>query len=152
MDRLNLKIPPAILVFAFAVIMWLLAHYLPGAYQWPEAKTISQIILALGAVSVATGVWCFKTAKTTVDPMHPERASTVVQNGIYRVSRNPMYLGFFLVLTAWAMALQHWVPWLLLPVFVVYMNRFQIKPEEQALQDMFGADYLRYCQKVRRWL
>lgn len=152
MDRLNLKIPPAILVLIFGVIMWLLARHLPGAFEWPLAKPISQLIWVSGAFLLAAGVWCFKTARTTVDPLHPERASAVVQNGIYRFSRNPMYLGFLLVLFAWAIALEHLAPWPLLPVFVVYMNRFQIKPEEEALLASFNADYVAYCQKVRRWL
>lgn len=98
------------------------------------------------------GLYEFQKAKTTFNPMTPDDASSVVTSGVYRVSRNPMYVGFLLLLIGWAIWLSHPLPFFLLPVFVLYMNRFQILPEERALSAKFGKAYDSYQQGVRRWL
>ena len=98
------------------------------------------------------GFYEFQKAKTTFNPMTPDAASSVVTSGIYHVSRNPMYVGFLLLLTTWAIFLSHPLPFLFLPVFVTYMNRFQISPEERALSAKFGEEYDAYKRSVRRWL
>jgi protein-S-isoprenylcysteine O-methyltransferase Ste14 len=87
-----------------------------------------------------------------VNPTQPETSSTIVTSGIYRWSRNPMYAGFLLILAGWAVQLASIAAVLLLPAFVLYMNRYQIQPEERALTDKFGAEYLSYRRRVRRWL
>ena len=79
-------------------------------------------------------------------------ASNMVTSGIYRFSRNPMYLGFFLALAGWATYLSHLLAFALLPLFVLYINRFQILPEERALSDKFPQEYTAYKGSVRRWL
>ena len=106
----------------------------------------------VGAFFCLAGVVSFRRAKTTVNPLKPEQASSLVTSGIYRWSRNPMYVGFALFLVAWAAWLAS--PWTLLGVagFVLYMNRFQIGPEERALASLFGIDFNHYCASVRRWL
>ena len=98
------------------------------------------------------GVVAFRANKTTVNPLDPGAASTVVSNGIYRYSRNPMYLGFLLALAAWAVYLSSVVAALFLPAFVAYMNRFQIQPEERMLLAKFGPAFSQYMQAVRRWV
>jgi protein-S-isoprenylcysteine O-methyltransferase Ste14 len=103
------------------------------------------------AVSLA-GVIEFRRARTTVHPLRPERASALVSGGIYRFTRNPMYVGMLTTLLGWAAWLA--APWALLgPVaFVAFIGRFQIAPEERVLQRLFGADYEAYTRRVRRWL
>ena len=98
------------------------------------------------------GVIEFRRAKTTVDPTKPDSASSLVRTGIYRRTRNPMYLGFLLILTGCAAALANLTSFLILPAFVVYMNRFQIKPEERALASIFGDDFKAYYSEARRWI
>ena len=100
----------------------------------------------------AAGVVAFRRSRTTVNPLSPEQASSLVVHGIYRFTRNPMYLGFLLALTGWSVHLANLAAVLLLPVFVAYMNRFQIQPEERALLQNFGARFAAYTQAVRRWL
>jgi len=88
-----------------------------------------------------------------VNPTKPSDASSLVVQGIYRVSRNPMYLGVLLLLIAWGIYLEHLIVVFVLPAaFVIYMNKFQIEPEEQALQKLFGDDFASYKKKVRRWI
>jgi len=94
----------------------------------------------------------FRQSHTTVDPVHPERASTLVVGGVYRFTRNPMYLGFALLLLAWVVYLSAWLGVLVIALFVAYMNRFQIKAEERALESQFGQAFREYKKSVRRWL
>ena len=98
------------------------------------------------------GVIEFRRARTTVDPTRPEHSSAIVSGGIYSLTRNPMYLGFLLILAAWAAWLGNLPACLALLAFVQYMNRFQIAPEERVLGARFGAPYEAYRQRVRRWL
>lgn len=84
--------------------------------------------------------------------MKPDSASALVTGGIYKITRNPMYLGFLLILLGWTVFLSNLFAYALLPVFVIYMNRFQIVPEENALDTLFGNEYRFYKSKVRRWL
>ncbi len=153
LNTLELRIPPVALVFIAALAMWALAQGLPSwAFVIPLRGPLA-LLVALAGVGIAmAGVAEFRRAHTTVNPTTPEASSSVVDTGIYRRSRNPMYLGFLLVLAGWAVYLGHLAALLMLPVFVLYMNRFQIQPEEQALREKFGAAYAEYTRRVRRWV
>jgi protein-S-isoprenylcysteine O-methyltransferase Ste14 len=118
----------------------------------PWRHGLAVIIFGVGILLILAGVYAFQKAKTTVNPTKPAAASSVVTSGVYRLSRNPMYVGFLLALIGWATFLSHTLPFLLLPAFVAYMNRFQISPEERALSAKFGDEYETYKQAVRRWL
>jgi len=89
---------------------------------------------------------------TTVNPMKPESSSALVRSGIYAWSRNPMYVGFLLILIAWAILLSNATAFVFLPGFLLYMNRFQIEPEERALFSTFGQHFTAYAARVRRWI
>ena len=94
----------------------------------------------------------FRRAKTTVNPITPEATTTMVTSGLYRFSRNPMYLGLLVVLIGWALFLSHPLAFAVLPLFVLYMNRFQIIPEEQILSAKFAHQFTAYKETVRRWV
>ncbi|MBZ9613176.1 methyltransferase family protein [Rheinheimera maricola] len=153
MQTLELKIPPIVLVALFALAMWLLAQWF-SPLELPQSwRLILAAVFAVTGIAVAlSGVLAFRRANTTVDPRVPEQSSSLVIRGIYRYSRNPMYLGFLLLLTAWAFYLSSAAALALLPLFVWYMNRFQIAPEERHLLQKFGNEYQAYTQQVRRWL
>jgi protein-S-isoprenylcysteine O-methyltransferase Ste14 len=108
-------------------------------------------LAVVGALISIAGVISFKKARTTVNPMQPESASSLVVSGIYQRTRNPMYLGFLLLLIGWAFALSNALAFLLVPLFIFYMNRFQIEPEEAALATVFGAEFVTYQARVHRW-
>ena len=153
MKAMELKVPPLLLALGFGVLMWAIDHWLPMQSSRSLIRTgIALATLGLAVVILVTAIAGFRNAKTTVDPMHPEAASAIVTTGIYRFTRNPMYLGFLLALIAWAVFLGNVVSALIPPLFVVYMNRFQIAPEERALHARFGAPYETYLRSVRRWL
>ena len=153
MDWLELRLPPVALVLLSGVAMWVLAWLLPSL-SWPFAGQGALAILALagGVIVALIGVVQFRRSRTTVNPMKPETTTTLVASGIYRRTRNPMYLGFFLLLIAWAAFLSNLASLIVLPVFVVYMNRYQILPEERALAARFGQQFEDYRRSVRRWL
>ena len=153
MQALELKVPPPLVALLLALAMWW-ASKLTSALEIPAFPRIfAACVIGLvgGAVSIA-GTIRFRGAGTTVNPMKPENASSLVTGGIYRFTRNPMYLALLLLLVAWAVFLAS--AWSLLGslVFFLYISRFQIAPEERALAQMFGASYAEYMAKVRRWL
>jgi protein-S-isoprenylcysteine O-methyltransferase Ste14 len=155
MHALDLKVPPVALALITAAGMVALAWALPAAALPLPASGARVAAAALAAAGVAValaGVLAFRRMRTTVNPMAPERATALVAVGIFRASRNPMYVGMLLVLAGWAVFLGNAAAALLVPAFVAWMTRFQILPEERALAERFGASYLDYCARVRRWL
>jgi protein-S-isoprenylcysteine O-methyltransferase Ste14 len=152
-NNLELKIPPIGLVIIAALLMWMGGSYLPILnYRFQFQSLVAWAIGLSGVLACVLGIIEFNRAKTTVNPTKPESASSLVRTGIYRRTRNPMYVGFLLILTGWATALTNVASFLILPAFVVYMNRFQIKPEERALASIFGNDFKAYCSEARRWI
>src|SRR5664279_3386787 len=95
-------------------------------------------IAAVGAAFSVGGVIAFRRAKTTVNPMKPEAASSLVSSGVYRATRNPMYVGLLLVLVAWAVFLSSFLALLGPLAFIACIGRFQITPEERVLSALFG--------------
>ena len=153
MKALELKIPPPLVALLIGVGMWLLARatlslQLPAALRLGAAL----VLAAAGIGAAVSGVVAIHRAKTTLNPFNPDETTSLVTNGIFERTRNPMYLGLLLVVTAWAVYLC--VPWALLGplVFVFYLNRFQIAPEERIMAAKFGNEFSAYRQKVRRWL
>lgn len=148
------RIPPPLVAALFGLLMWFAARHLPGALELTIGWRISLalVVLLAGIAICLAGVLSFRHARTTVNPLKPETASALVSSGVYKLTRNPMYLGFATVLIAWSIFLA-WPPALLGVLgFVIYMNLFQIGPEERALASLFGRDFTQYCSRVRRWL
>ena len=153
MQSLELKIPPPLVMLGVALLMWLGSVAVPGlAWPMPARTACAVVLAALGTGIAVAGVVSFVSARTTVNPLKPGAASSLVTTGLYRLTRNPMYLGDLVILIGWAVLLSNAVSFLLLPVFVLYINRFQIRPEEKALAGIFGAGYAAYRSRVRRWL
>lgn len=153
MKVLETKLPPPVVTLLVGLAMWLAASVTP-AFAVPGAvKTgVALAFVGLGVlVYLAAGVVLLR-ARTTVDPIHPCNASELVTGGIYRFTRNPIYVGDFLFLLAWAVYLSSPVAVLMTPLLVAYLDRFQIRPEERALSDLFGDEYARYVARARRWV
>lgn len=153
MQWLELKAPPLFVWLVFAAAMLGVAQAAPGAaYAFPASSAWALSLALLGGAVALAGVLTFRGNRTTVNPLQPSAASSVVSTGMYRISRNPMYLGFFLGLAAWALYLSNFGAAFLLPGFLLYMTQFQIKPEERALLAKFGPEFAQYMARVRRWV
>ena len=149
----KLRVPPVALFVVVALLMWAAASWLPSWRIALPGHTLvaALLLLAAGTIGVA-GVRAFRSARTTVDPLRPEKASTLVTSGIYRRTRNPMYVALAIALLGWAVWLQQPLALLGVAAFVAWINRFQIASEERALRALFGPEFERYCSEVRRWL
>jgi protein-S-isoprenylcysteine O-methyltransferase Ste14 len=146
-------VPPVAALLCVAVPMWLVARLAPAlALDLPGRRTVALVLAAAGAAVALAGVVEFRRARTTVNPLRPERASALVVSGIFRWTRNPMYLGLTIALLGWAGYLAHPLAALGVPAFVAWMNRSQIPREERALEQLFGAEFAQYRTRVRRWL
>jgi len=153
MRVLELKVPPPALVLVMAVLMWLVSQASPAfGFVLPANDLFAILLIAAGFATGASGVVTFRRAKTTTNPIKPESSSSLVNWGIYTISRNPMYLGGLVMLTGWAIFLSNALAFLFLPPYVLYINRFQIAPEERVLTSLFGQEYVSYQARVRRWL
>ena len=150
---LELKLPPVAVGAITAALMWCVSAAAPAFdFLFPANVVLSPSLALIGAVTCLAGVVSFRRAKTTVNPMKPGSTTSLVVSGIYRYTRNPMYLGFLLILLGWAAFLLNVLAFVVLPMFVVWMSRFQISPEERVLASLFGNDYAEYRGRVRRWL
>ncbi|WP_434361901.1 isoprenylcysteine carboxylmethyltransferase family protein [Parasalinivibrio latis] len=151
MSFLELKIPPLALLFIACVFTYGLSGLEPFGLVFPAADLLALLCLVISAVFIFSGVFEFRRAQTTVNPMLKTESSALVTSGIYKFSRNPMYVGFVFIILA---ASVYWLTWAGIPVaagFVLYMTQFQIKPEERYLSGLFN-DYDDYKMRVRRWL
>ena len=153
MKPLENRIPPPILMLLVGAAMWAASFLSPPLVLSPLAHYgLTALFFLIGGLFGAPAVRAFRRAKTTIDPVHVERASTVVTTGIYRITRNPMYVAFTCLLLSWAAYLA--APWALFGplIFVLFVNRFQIVPEERAMGSKFGLAYTDYKNGVRRWI
>lgn len=154
MSALELKIPPPLVAAITAAAMVSASLWLGPVLALPAGVRVggALVLAAVGVGCDLAGLVAFRRAKTTVNPMAPHTSTHVVTTGIYRITRNPMYLGLVFILLGLALYLA--APWALLgpPAFAAYITRFQILPEERVLTERFGAAYTAYRSQVRRWL
>lgn len=150
---MKLRVPPPLIGLSIALLMWWIAR-LSGAALWPGGvpRFFGGTVMALGLVIDLISVAKFFQEKTTVNPLSPGKSTALVTSGLYRFSRNPMYLGMLLILIGWACIIGSLFSVPLLALFVVAINELQIKPEEAILETLFPEDYPAYCQRVRRWI
>jgi len=151
---LELKVPPVALVAIVVASMWAVSRIsLSNLYfTFTGAAWLAAGIAVIGACIAIFGVLEFRAAGTTADPRIPDQSVSLVTGGVYRHSRNPMYFGLLLVLSAWCLFLGSALSLLLLPAFIIYMTRFQIIPEERFMREHFGESYKKYRSEVRRWV
>lgn len=147
------RIPPPVLMLLAAGLMWVLDRWMPLA-QWINApwNRLGGLVATAGIVIDVAALVRFRKAGTTVNPLDPSRASYLVIEGVFRISRNPMYLGLVLLLIGWAIWLGSVGPLVVPPLFVIVITVVQIIPEERALHERFGQEYVSYQRRVARWV
>jgi protein-S-isoprenylcysteine O-methyltransferase Ste14 len=150
---MRVHVPPPIWMVLAAFVMWALDRWVPLA-QWitPPWNRLGAVAAAVGiAIAIAAFVR-FRQAGTTVKPTDPSKTSHLVTDGVFRISRNPMYLGLLLLLIGWAIWLGSASPWFVPPLFVILLTVVQIIREERALAQRFGEQYALYRRDVNRWI
>lgn len=151
--RLELKVPPLIYAFVYAVIMKGFCIWLPQySIDLPFARLFAPVLIGLGISIAVAGAHAIRAGSTTINPMRPESTTAVVDTGVYGVTRNPIYVGMLLVLVGWAVHLQNIFAFVMVGLFVATVTQFQIRPEERILEERFGEEYISYRRRVPRWL
>ncbi len=153
MKYLENRIPPPLVAVIFGAGMF-------GAAMLTPAVELSSIVRysaigffsVLGALFLVSGAISFRLARTTVDPLKPESATSLVTSGVYQITRNPMYVGLAMFLCAWAVYLESFWVVCLIVLYILYIHRFQIRPEEKALENIFGQEFANYKSQARPWL
>ena len=148
---MNNKIPPPIVTLFFGLCIYLSRPYFPE-FNNSVLNSLSIISFAVGIFVFAAAVSSFKKQKTTVNPISIENASSLVVSGIFKYSRNPMYLGMSFVLLGLAFKFNVIGGLLFTGIFMSFMTIFQIKPEEVAMEKLFDQEWKDYTKNVRRWL
>ena len=156
-SRLELKVPPDLVALMVAALMWVASKVAPSLtipliVPSAVARLLAIGLLAAGIVLIVAARVSFARAGTTWSPVAPHQSRQLVTAGVYRYTRNPMYLGTLLVLLALGARLANPVAAIVALAYVAYMNRFQILPEERVLRARFGDAYVRYARSVRRWV
>lgn len=149
---MRLLIPPPVQGAIAALLMLGVARIVPALNTPFEGSvTVAVVIGALGLLIEFIALFMFLRARTTVSPLSPQKTNKLVVTGLYKYSRNPMYLGLTLLLIAWAVWLANPLATLILLCFVWWITKFQIEPEEEILREKFGKDYEEYQSRVGRW-
>ena len=151
---IDLKIPPPVIACVMAGLMYLTQPLFSEVLELAlDNKLMVSLFIAAAALLLDFfALWRFVQAKTTVNPIKADKVSALVTTGVYRFSRNPMYVGNALFLLAWMVYLANPLNGLFIVGYVVYTTKFQIIPEERILTEHFGDEYRAFCQQVRRWL
>jgi protein-S-isoprenylcysteine O-methyltransferase Ste14 len=153
MSELELKIPPVLVTAITAMLIWGTYVLTPEISIAKELRFFFVYLIAVMGVAIGlAGVISFKRARTTVNPLKPENCSALVDSGVFKFTRNPMYLALLFALIAWGLFLESIYELAWGACFFLYMNRFQIQPEELALIEQFGEQFVKYTQRVRRWI
>tara|TARA_X000000368_G_scaffold44711_1_gene32086 strand:- start:58 stop:504 length:447 start_codon:yes stop_codon:yes gene_type:complete len=145
------KIPPPIVTLFFGLCIYLSRSYFPE-FSSSVLNLFSVISFVVGISVFVAAVSSFKKEKTTVNPISIEKASSLVVNGIFNYSRNPMYLGMSFILLGLAFKFNLIGGLLFTVIFMLFITIFQIKPEEAAMEKLFDQGWKDYIKNVRRWL
>ena len=151
---MHLKIPPPIVALIGILLIFLSKDYILILYLHPHLQnTLSLLFLIFGFVIIFLATKEFKKSETTVNPMKPETSTKLVTSGVFKYTRNPMYLGLASILLASCFYFSSLLGIIVyVPLFIFYITVFQIIPEEESMKTIFNDEYLDYCSKVRRWI
>ena len=148
---MSTKIPPPIVTLIFGLIIFFSKSLFP-IFNFNNSNYVSLIFLIFGFIILITAVKSFKKHQTTINPLNPDQASSLVNSGIFGFTRNPMYLGMLFILLSISFKFNILGGIIICFLFKIYITRFQIVPEEEAMEKIFKKDFIEYKKKVRRWI
>ena len=151
MIDIKTKFPPPLVALTFGFLIKYTKAISPKIEIRNEIIFGSLMIIS-GLIIILSAIILFKKYQTTITPLNPSNATKLITGGIYKFSRNPMYLGLLLVLLGISIILNLTGGFFLIPLFILYLNLFQIIPEENAMVDLFKDEFLEYKKNVRRWI
>ena len=149
--NIKTKIPPPFVTLAFGFLINYTKNIFPKI-EISEKTIFGVFMIIIGTMIIVSAISLFKKYQTTITPLNPSDATKLVTKGIYKFSRNPMYLGLLLVLSGFSIILNPIGGLLFIPLFIIYLNLFQIIPEENIMVDLFKDEFLEYRDNVRRWI
>tara|TARA_Y100001935_G_scaffold250269_1_gene250095 strand:+ start:1036 stop:1488 length:453 start_codon:yes stop_codon:yes gene_type:complete len=150
---MKLLIPPPIQALLSAIMMWLISRYFPYAnFSLKGVNIFAFVFLIIGIIIIILSINKFREIRTAISPLEPNKTSSLAKNGIYKYTRNPMYLGLLFMLFSIALFLKNFISFLIILLFKFFITRNQILPEEDILDNIFGVEYKNYKKKVRRWI
>lgn len=149
--KLKNKIPPPLVTLVFGLIIYYSTELI-SSVSFKYQTLIATIILVLGLAVMLIAILTFRRLQTTINPLKPKQATKLATNGVFKLTRNPMYLAMLIILIAFSVATGALAGLLLVPGFMLYITYFQILPEERAMAELFPDQFTRYCERVRRWL
>jgi protein-S-isoprenylcysteine O-methyltransferase Ste14 len=143
-------IPPPIVTIVFLFVIFFTKDLFRFSLTLPSS--LGFIIILVGLTIIFIAARQFKAVNTTINPIKPENASVLVNNGIFSYSRNPMYLGMLLIIIGFSIIQNLMAIIAIMPIWIIYMTYLQIIPEEEAMKILFKEDFVNYCKKTRRWI
>ena len=149
--NLETKIPPPIIAMISGILISASSTII-NPFWFYGSKLIAMLFLVLSFTLIMISIKKFNHAKTSINPINPKVATKLLTTGVYAISRNPMYVGLVGILSGISIILGSWFGFFIVPMFVLYLKKYQIMPEEKALKALFKEEYLAYCYKVKRWL
>ena len=145
------KIYPPFLALANIAIFYF-SNFFISSFEFFGQTVLAAIIGLEGVIIIILSIRLFKKGNTTVNPFKLDETSSLITEGVYRFTRNPMYLGLSSIQLGAAIYFGSYISLILIPVFIVYITKKQIYFEEISLEKKFGQDFLKYSDKVRRWI
>ena len=148
---MNNKIPPPIVTSICGITIYYSKSFFNQFLNFSN-NGISLFLLILGLIIFISAVRSFRKQKTTVNPLKPKQASSLVTSGIFRFSRNPMYLGMIIILLSISFKFNLLGGIIISLSFFIFITKFQILPEEEAMYELFGDKFIQYSNTTRRWI
>ena len=148
---MNNKIPPPIVTLISGLTIYFSRNLFPN-HNSLFLDVFSILFLICGIIIIRTAFLSFKNYQTTINPLNLSKTSTLVNTGIFKYTRNPMYLGMALLLLSITLKFNLYGGLIVIVLFISFITKFQIIPEESAMEKLFGQEYKNYKKTTRRWL
>ena len=149
--NLENKIPPPIIALVVGIIISASSAIIKP-FNIYGIEFVAIVIMAGSFLIIILSINKFKKENTTINPMDLTQTIKLVVTGTFALSRNPMYLGLAGILIGVTLFLKAWLGFIAIPIFIMYINKYQIAPEEKILTEKFKDDYISYCSTVKRWI
>ena len=148
---MNNKIPPPTVTLVFGLAIYFSKPLFPD-FSNLILNVLSLLLIIVGPLTLISAARSFKVQETTINPINIDKATSLVVSGVFKYSRNPMYLGMALILLSISFKFNLLGGIFFTLLFAIYITRFQIIPEEAVMEKLFSDDFQKYKSKTRMWI